>query len=903
MVGNIDYDSVKELVERYKELKAKNELKYYNEESTKKDFILPLFQALGWNVYNRSKKDNSISAEEKVSKKRVDYGFRIDGIPKFFLEAKSLRENSIHTNNKYVKQAIDYSWMKSCGWAILTNFETISIINADLRGSYVGNNIFFTLHPNDFLTDDRFELLSKSSFRNRELDMLASKWGKKQFKKPIDEQLLEDMINFRESLSKSIVKNNLKMNLSQAELDESVQRVLDRLIFIRNSEDRGLEENKLQSIVRELPGKGKGNLFKEISKVYHIYDQNYNSKLFAKHMADDLVVDDGTLLEVVEGLNHSKDNSYSYDFSIIDSDVLGGIYEQYLGNILRKSPKRAKLQQSAVHRKEQGIYYTPRKIVDYIVKNTVGEYIASRDTGFVEVIKILDPSCGSGSFLIKAYKELENYWQKQYVENKKIPKVARDVRQYRLGSEDGEKYSSFFSTKAEILKNNIFGVDLDPKAVEIAQLNLLLQISERKRRLPLLQTNIKVGNSLIDDPTISTNSFNWKNEFSSIMDEGGFDVIIGNPPYYNVQSGDPLREIDDFSIIANGVVNSAALFVKRGLTLLKHGGYMGLIIPKSFAYVDSWKKIRDLVFEGAQLNIIADVGKAFKDVLLEQVIVVIRKVVPPPNHKVEIVSGLYSSEQSSYKETLKNLQNGNSIVFTGNKVLKSIIKKVEDNSVPLGELSRNFRGLGVQKFLTEKKEGCERIVSGKDLINFSVRKYHDYYVQDDIVSTLKKLEDLRKPKIMCQNIVAHIKDHIKITCTYDEEGLLTLDTVNNIILENTEFEPEFVLGLLTSRLISHYTYVRIFSEAIRTMHFDSKYSDKIPIKKVDKQFQGTIASKVSKLLHLNKQREDMSNKNSDKFNLIGDEINALEKEVNSLVYDLYGLSSEEVALIDKLYDR
>jgi hypothetical protein len=198
---NIDFNRIKELISKYKQIKNSGEIKRYNEESTKKDFILPLFEALDWNVYNKGKKNDSISAEETISKRRVDYGFRINGIPKFFLEAKSLREENIQNNPKYVTQAIDYAWMKSCSWAILTNFETIAVYNADWKGSNYGNNLFFVLHPNDFLSDPRFILLSKKAFENDEIDKIALKYGKKQFKNRIDKQLLQDMIHFREILS------------------------------------------------------------------------------------------------------------------------------------------------------------------------------------------------------------------------------------------------------------------------------------------------------------------------------------------------------------------------------------------------------------------------------------------------------------------------------------------------------------------------------------------------------------------------------------------------------------------------------------------------------------------------------------------------------------------------------
>ncbi len=610
----IDFERIIELASKYEQIKKSGEIKRYNEESTKKDFILPLFEALGWNVSNRAKKDNSVSAEEKISKGRVDYGFRINGIPKFFLEAKSLREEYIDTNRKYVIQAIDYAWLKSCSWAILTNFETIAIINADVRESNVARSVFFVLHPSDFLTYDHFAYLSRESFIKGDLDNFGLKYGKKQFKKPIDKQLLEDMIHFREILSKSVTSNNSEKQLSQDDLDESVQRILDRLIFIRNAEDRELEGNQLQSKAREWENRRKGNLIREILGIYKDYDDKYNSKLFAKHLADDLIIDNDTLLEVIYGLNHSKDDSYRYDFSLIESDVLGSIYEQYLGNILKKTPKRAKLEESKTHRKEQGIYYTPSYIVDYIVKNTVGEYIKTHTPEEIRTVRILDPACGSGSFLIRAYKELETYWNNYYKKNKEISESARTVKQAKFDPQAESGTLEFYSTKAEILMNNIFGVDLDPKAVEIAQLNLLLQISERKRRLPLLQNNIKIGNSLIDDPKISNRAFKWEEEFPEIMKDGGFDIVIGNPPY-----GADLKsaELDylDINYLTNSKRNydTYPLFVERANSVLLGGGYFSFIVPDTFLRKNNFRPFRDFLLSRFKIKKIFEIGHVFDD--------------------------------------------------------------------------------------------------------------------------------------------------------------------------------------------------------------------------------------------------------------------------------------------------
>lgn len=343
---NIDFDRIKELIDKYNKIKESGEIKKYNEESTRKDFIEPLFEALGWNVYNREGKNNSVSAEEAIGGKRVDYGFRINGMPKFFLEAKSLRENGIQANPKYINQAVNYAWQKSCSWAILTNFETIALFNADFKAS--GGNFRWALHPDDFLTSDKFLKLSKKSFENNELG--------EPLKNPIDKKLLDDMIHFRDILSKDIRKNNQDMNLSDEKIDEAVQRILDRLIFIRNAEDRKLEETKLQSYIRQPYKNEKGQLVDEVSNLYADYNNKYNSKLFDDHLCDHIHIDNNTLREVINGLYNPSNNFYKYDFSVIESDVLGKIYEQYLGYILNAKANKTKLLESKPHRKDQGIY-------------------------------------------------------------------------------------------------------------------------------------------------------------------------------------------------------------------------------------------------------------------------------------------------------------------------------------------------------------------------------------------------------------------------------------------------------------------------------------------------------------------------------------------------------------------
>jgi adenine-specific DNA-methyltransferase len=335
----------------------------------------------------------------------------------------------------------------------------------------------------------------------------------------------------------------------------------------------------------------------------------YNSGLFGKesktiHISDQVDISNETLSEVIQGLYSPEGANYSYNFAVLDADVLGKIYEQYLGNILKQTPKRAKLEESKTHRKEQGIYYTPSYIVDYIVKNTVGEFIRTHSPEEIRKVRILDPACGSGSFLISAYKELQNYWVKYNEKNKNISESVRTLKQTKFNPDMEGKEIEFYTTKTEILKNNIFGVDLDSKAVEIAQLNLLLQISERKHRLPLLQNNIKVGNSLIDDPSVSERAFKWEDEFPEIMKEGGFDIVIGNPPYVRIQNLNK-QEVEYFNknyYSPEKNYDIYILFIERGFKQLKQRGELGFILPHKFFEGENGAKIRQFISDSKSMN-------------------------------------------------------------------------------------------------------------------------------------------------------------------------------------------------------------------------------------------------------------------------------------------------------------
>lgn len=448
-------EGIKKLVTKFERLKESRVISQYNEAQTRNEFIEPMFEYLGWDMRNLYH-NREVVTEESVSSGRVDLSFQLQGIPVFFLEAKAIRVNLDEW--KWAQQAINYSWNKSVSWAVLCDFEGLKIFNAELPPKNLASNLFLEFKFDEYET--KFEnlwLLSKEAFQNQELSKRAEKWRKSDKRIEVGQKLFEDLMKSRNLLTRQISKNSYD---TFEELSEGVQTILDRLIFIRTAEDRKIVSSCLEPIIRSKPT----NLYSEIKKLFAEFDKNFNSKLFSAHNCDKWEIESKTLSKIVSGL-YIEDNGYKYDFNVINADVLGGMYEQYLSFV--QNDKSDSTHKSK--RKAQGIYYTPKYIVDFLLDESLEKLISRRSRN--ENIRILDPACGSGSFLIAAYDRLIS------AENK--------TSQVSL-------YESF-----DILQHSLYGVDIDEQAVEVAQLNLLLKALVEKTLLPTLQQNIKHGNSLI----------------------------------------------------------------------------------------------------------------------------------------------------------------------------------------------------------------------------------------------------------------------------------------------------------------------------------------------------------------------------------------------------------------------
>ena len=526
----VNQERIRELIEQFQSAsKNKDFINDQNEEWVKWNYLEPLFESLGW-------KRSDIVKEQRVLKGRADYILKIGNEEVLVIEAKKVGTNLTEDEGR---QAVSYAYHRKIKFAVLTNFKEVRVYHALSNIKNIDKNILkfddgalFRLNFEQFLHSiDKLRLLSRESFEKQEINKLLSKKDEKTAK-PIDQSILFDLLHIRELLSKDLKK--LRMQLSQSQIDEAVQILINRLIFMRSVEDRGLENaNFLLGLVKDFnEGRLRKRLWDELIEQFKTFDKTYNSKLFAHSILEDenIFFDDDSITKSIRILYFgSQDIQARYMFDEIPGDLLGSIYEQYLGTVLQETEKRVKLDSESGKRKKMGIYYTPSYIVDYIVKNTVGEYIKDKTIDEILEVNIVDPACGSGSFLLRAFQEVCNTIEERL---KKGEKAKTSTFQFYNDNRLN------LSQKATILQNCIYGVDLDEKAVELAQLNLLLKLLEEesktahKHLLPNLRENIKCGNSLIDDPKVAGDkAFNWHAQFPDVFRNGGFDVVVGNPPY------------------------------------------------------------------------------------------------------------------------------------------------------------------------------------------------------------------------------------------------------------------------------------------------------------------------------------------------------------------------------------
>ena len=836
-----------------------------------------------------------MSAEETIAKKRVDYGFRIDGIPKFFLEAKALTEE---LDVEYAKQAINYSWLKSTTWAVLSNFREIRVYNAEWKSRSTADKLYIQLRHDEFIQRfDELWLLSKDSFSTDEIDKRAVTWGhekKKVAVTPVTDQLFDDLVKWRQRLTKTISnnRNNMKLLKDPENLDESVQRILDRLIFIRVAEDKGLEPKTLRAQWRDWKLTRRGRPFYQLlAELFSQFNSNYDSNLFAHHPCDELSVDDPTLNQIVEELYNGPEE-YEYDFAALDADVLGSIYEQYLGFMLKKFKKKTTIVESYTQRKKMGSYYTPTYIVDFIVKNTIGNLVnTSTDKKHPTVI---DMACGSGSFLIKALSFLEARYK-----------------------------TSTLDEKITLLQDSIYGVDLDPKAVQLAHLNLLIQLLEKRAVLPFLSKNIRLGNSLISDPKITENAFDWKESFSSILENGGFDVVIGNPPYIDseemTRSQPKLREYYTTSQLyasAEGNWDIFCLFLERGLELLRPGGYLGMIVPNKLLSADYAAAIRGII-QKYKILIIRDYSTIHVFNAAVYPVVVILKKEKPSNNTISLeiatqneVGTISVQETNEFNQAnLRDLATWSPLF---KKTENELFEKVTGESTSLEQIaevngaatvSEAYETMEILKELTNHQYYFKFINTGTidryaSLWNIQNTRIGGSYEKpivgkEEIRQLLpKRAEQAATPKIIIGGM------NKRLECYFDNDAEY-LAGKSTVIVTNPKIPFEALLGILNSKLLS-FCYKIMFQALSLSggfMRIGPPQIRLLPIKKPTTGQSKQLTELVQEMTKLNSKLGKVGEQ-SDRGNVITEQISAKDREIDNLVYEIYGLTKKEKQVIE-----
>lgn len=640
-VRNIDIDAshaeVLGLIDTFHRFRSRYTEASYSETALRDDYIKQFLWALGWDVEHRLQQDplqQEVKVERNVSvgagKKRADYALFIGpkyrrGEERLFVEVKKPSVSLAHPKNYF--QAVRYGWSVGNPLVVLTNFDELHVLDCryppdidTINECRIPDYIFKYGDLKDRDTFARlFYLISRQAVAGGSLERVGSLLPKRRGKAiqrglfpgaylRVDETFLVDLHGFRERLARSLKSKNLWLD-SEA-LTEITQRILDRLIFLRFLEDKLIETRVSIGAFGT-----HGTIWGDFVAASRKLDSTYNGIVFKPHSLIDegkLDIDERVFGDICEEL--SSENT-KYDFNTIPVHLLGSIYEGFLGKVITADAENAKLEDKPEVRKAGGVFYTPEYVVRYVVDHTVGALIEGKTPHQISEMKYADISCGSGSFLLGIYDCLIRYHTRWYNANiERAP--AADV----IEEDDGSLRVSL-KRKREILVRCIFGVDIDHQAVEVAQLSLFLKLLEEESTssarffqhelhetlLPSMNRNVVAGNSLIgtdilmgrtftEQEEMQLNPMNFEDRFRSIMADGGFNAVLGNPPW-GATITEPKYLKEKFSRVVTRMPDTYIYFIDQAIRHLRKGGVMGYVIPGTVLNQVDATDVRKLMLE------------------------------------------------------------------------------------------------------------------------------------------------------------------------------------------------------------------------------------------------------------------------------------------------------------------
>ena len=726
MSNDASFEFFEKELNRLVEIFDKNLVAYkssgYDEANLRQEFLNPFFAALGWDLENKAgliPAHREVIVERRTNLGRADYLFQPGRKPRFVCEAKKPAEEL----PPHARQAKRYAWTIGIRLTMLSDFEETNfyIANGNPDKSEPEAGLWRSYHYTEYVAKARelWDLLARDNVSDGSVERVVASLPKKL--KPVrtkdfDEDFLAFLDGHRRALASDLIRNNDREDLLEGtRLNEAVQCILDRLLFIRISEARGIDMGtKLQSLnetwkarqpksdgFREEPPAGwggaglsatKGSLWNVIVRHIRALDRRppshvpfFNGNLFKLHFSEELIVGDVWLSEFLTSI--SEDES-PYKFGYVAVEILGTIYERFLGKIVRPHGRGAVIEEKPEVRKAGGVYYTPRYIVEYIVEQTVGKLLdeissphsSRRDEAQTSAtsgksqslvtsaatakdferrtlaLRFLDPACGSGSFLLRVFERVCEHWEQWLTDHP-------DKRKKDWCWLDAKTNTLHLTVrlKRRILRDTVYGVDLDPQAVEVTQLSLYLKMLEGETTetlqreedlfggaeaiLPPLQDNIKCGNSLIasdfsmmPDDLVRVHAFDWPVQFASIMKAGGFDAVIGNPPYRMLQPHNTeeqeLEYLKENYVAAEFKIELFHLFLQRGVSLLKKFGYHGHIVPTTLLNNVYAESLRRWLMERCVIqNISVAEGRVFEDADVHTSVIIFQS---EPNNKVRM---------------------------------------------------------------------------------------------------------------------------------------------------------------------------------------------------------------------------------------------------------------------------
>lgn len=1015
-------DIMAELVDRYRRNEAAYRSGQYNETLVRRDFIDPMFACLGWDMNNSkgyAQAYREVIHEDAIdvdgSRRAPDYCFRVGGVRKFFLEAKKPAVN-VRDDVGPAYQLRRYAWSAKLPLGILTDFEEFAVYDCRTRPLPADKPsahrvMYLTYADYEKHWDEIAARFSREAILKGAFDKFAESTQGKRGTAAVDAAFLAEIEAWRDTLARNIALRN--PGIGQRALNDAVQRTIDRIIFLRLCEDRGIEDyGRLQKIAAQ-----KG-VYDELKTLFQQADDRYNSGLFhfqaEKGRADHdrvslkLAIDDKVLKPILGGLYYPDS---PYEFSVLPADILGQVYEQFLGKVIRlTSGHQAKVEEKPEVRKAGGVYYTPTYIVDYIVKNTVGKLLEGKKPADIDgskrgaaPLRVLDPACGSGSFLIVAYQYLLDWHLAAHTA--KNPEKLCKGKNPRLRQRGKNDFVLTVPERKRILLDHIYGVDIDPQAVEVTKLSLLLKVLEgetaetlgltreliHERALPDLGNNIKCGNSLIgpdfyhghQDDAFDTeemfriNAFDWKQEFPFIVKDGGFDAVIGNPPYVR-QEG--LKQYKDYlRRHYKAFISSADLYVyfmERAASLLKRGGRFSFVVSSSFLRTTFGEPLRVHLKNSIAVRRIVDFGglpvfAAAKDTYV---------CIPifagePQGNKVEVVR-VTSLEPSTIQQQLDAVSylipasrlTGDSWSLCDDRQTHTFTH-IQDGAITLGKYIKGkmFYGLKtgfndafvidettMRDILTDSPMSqslMRPFIGGEDVRRYMLRSRSIFLIA--IPSGWTRKEMTRRgcsiPQLTEKSawewfskaypaIAGHLSgfeqacrnrqdkgefwwelracdyydqmaDHKIVFPDICKAPRFFLDRSGGYIANTAYFlatKDLYLLGILNSRLfwfaignISIPFGMRAGKYRYRLIY---QYMEKVPIRpldltdKTDKTNHDKMVSLVTRMLSLHERLPQAATEHEGK--LLQRQITATDQEIDQLVYALYGLTEDEISIVE-----